>query len=263
MTPGETQDRYRPRLGHAFKRAAGDYYDRLGLTALASALMIAPLLIAAAAANAAERLVGSLAAGLVLVAAGWFGAWFAWTANLLVAVRIAAYEDPGLDALPDVFRTYGVGVLKLAALDMAITGVMALDAGFFLMGRSVPMQAAGIVTAYLLLLWLTTMLWHGPFLVRENRRTAVILKKSALLLLDNPLFTAGAFFVTIAAGAVLAATGIGAVLAVGSFLACFSVRAHRELLKKYEIVVDEPDVVEDRGWPAPATGKPDARKDGV
>ncbi len=252
MTDRLSRERYRPRLFFALRRAAGDYYDRLGLTAAGSAILALALLGAAAAGAAFGRALAGPAGPLVAGIAVWYAGAFGWTINLLIAHRIAGYEEPGVDAVRDAFREYGAGVMKLATFDFVITAVMALDAAFFLLQKSRVMQVAGVITAYILLLWLLAMLWHGPFLIRENRRTAVILKKSALLTLDNPVFTAGAFFVTITAGLILAATGIGAVLALGGFVSCLAVRLHRELLKKYEIVEDEPEVIEDGGWPSSA-----------
>ncbi len=252
MTGQHSRERYRPRLFFALRRAAGDYYDRLGLTAASSAILVLAVLGTATAGSALGRAFFGSAGPLVSGIAIWYAGAFGWTTNLLIAHRIAGYEEPGTDAIGDAFREYGAGVMKLATLDLVITAVMALEAAFFLVQKSKVMQVAGVITAYILLLWLLAMLWHGPFLIRENRRTVIILKKSALLLLDNPVFTVGAFFVTIATGLILTATGIGAVLALGGFLSCLAVRLHRELLKKYEIVEDEPEVIEDEGWPSSA-----------
>ncbi len=49
------------------------------------------------------------------------------------------------------------------------------------------------------------------------------------------------------AGALLARVVIGVPAALGGLLSCFVVRAHRALLIKYEIVDDDPDVVDRRG----------------
>lgn len=245
----QTQPRYRPRLLWAIRRALGDYYDRLGLTVLGSIVLLVPLMIATTLGGVLDRFIPRAIATVLVALLAWYGVSFAWAGNVLQAHRIAAFEDPGIDAYGQLFRRYGTGILKLASIQLVITLVVLLDTAFFLHQRFWVMQIAGVITAYILLLWSMMILWHYPFLIYENGKTLRILKKSALVVMDNAFFTAAALFVTIAGGILLTVSVVGAPLAFGGVLSCFVVRAHRECLKKYEMAEDEPEEPQDAGWP--------------
>lgn len=249
MTSTAPQEKRRPRLIWAFRRGAADYYDRLGLTVLASLILTLP---AAAAFSAGPLLRGTMgpawASGIVLLVLA-YGTSIAWGMNVALAHAIAFYEDPSPETLRSFFRKLGWPAARLATLQILVSAVMFADAWFFLSRPSLAPKLAGMVLAYLLLLWVLMMLWQWPFLVHDGGLVAKSVKKAALVLLDNPFYTLGAFFVTMTAGALLAVSMIGVPAALGGLLSCFVVRAHRELLIKYEIVEDDPDVVDDAGWP--------------
>ncbi len=239
----------RPRLLWALRRGFGDYYDKLGLTVLGSVIMALFALCSMTVTN----ILSKMAPGPILLLVGamilWYGLAFGWAGNLLTAHRIAYFEQPGPDAWLDIFRIYGIGILKLASLQLFVTVLIFFDSVFFLARNQIFLQMVGIVTGYILLLWLMSMLWQWPYLIIENQSTLKIVKKSALVMIDNLFFTIGTFFVTITLGIILHISIAGGVAAGGGLLACFTVRAHREILKKYGIAEDEPDTVEDGGWP--------------
>jgi hypothetical protein len=217
---------------------------------LGSAVMMLFPAVAVMAAGALRPAAGPAAAAVVMFLLGWYGLVCGWGVNILLAHRIAYFLDPGPDAFRDFARTFLWPALKLGTVQLVLTVVMLADAAFFLSRSSLMLKMAGMLMAYLLLLWLMMQLWQWPFLMTEEGGVWKAVRKSALLLLDNPFFTLGAFSVTMTAGALLLLSGIGAVIALGGLGACFIVRAHRELLMKYGVVEDEPEIVEDTGWPS-------------
>ncbi|BCW98002.1 MAG: hypothetical protein KatS3mg024_0829 [Armatimonadota bacterium] len=241
---------HRPRLIWAIRRAAGDFYDRLGLMVLASAVMMLFPAMAVMAGQALRSVAGPTATGMAMFLLAWYGLACGWGVNILIAHRIAYFLDPGPDAFRDFARTFLWPSLKLGTLQLVLTMVMLVDAAFFLSRSSLLLKIAGMLMAYLLLLWLLMQVWQWPFLITEEGGVWKAVRKSGLLLLDNPFFTLGTFSVTMTAGALLLLSGIGAVVALGGLGACFIVRAHRELLMKYGVVEDEPEVIEDTGWPS-------------
>jgi len=241
---------HRPRLIWAVRRGAADFYDRLGLMVLGSAVMMLLPFCAVLAGGALRPAIGPMPAALVTVLLSWYGLAAGWGLNVLLAHRIAYFLDPGPEAFRDFGGRFLWPALKLGTVQLLLNAVMAADAVFFLSRPSLLPKMAGMVVAYLLLLWLLMQLWQWPYLIAEEGAVWKAVRKSALLLLDNPFFTMGAFLVTMTAGALLLLSGIGAVAVLGGLGACFVVRAHRELLMKYGIVEDEPEVVEDTGWPA-------------
>lgn len=245
-----TAPHHRPRLIWAIRRGAGDFYDRLGLMVLGSAVMMLFPAVAVMAAGALRPVAGPAAAAVAMFLLGWYGLVCGWGVNILLAHRIAYFLDPGPDAFRDFARTFLWPALKLGTVQLVLTVVMLADAAFFLSRSSLLLKMAGMLMAYLLLLWLMMQLWQWPFLMTEEGGVWKAVRKSTLLLLDNPFFTLGAFSVTMTAGALLLLSGIGAVVALGGLGACFIVRAHRELLMKYGVVEDEPEVIEDTGWPS-------------
>ncbi len=212
-------------------------------------MMLLPAL-AVTAAGALRPLIGAAAAAVLTLVLSWYGLVCGWGVNVLLAHRIAYFLDPGPDAFRDFWRVHLRAALGLATVQLVVSGVMLADAAFFLTRSSLPLRMAGMLMVYLLLLWLMMQLWQWPFLIAEEGGVLKAVRKSGLLLLDNPFFTLGAFSVTMTAGALLLVSGIGAVAALGGLGACFVVRTHRELLMKYGLVEDEPDIVEDDGWPS-------------
>lgn len=245
-TGGHT--RYRPRLIWALRRGIVDFYDRLGLTVAGSLLMMAPVAVAGLIAPVIGRTGSPLLAGALLLLISWYGAGLGWGMNVLQAQRIAAYEDPGTHTFAGFFRSFGPEAARLLSVQLIVTLILVFDTALFVLNPSALFRAAGIVTGYILLLWTMSMLWHWPFMVRGEQGIWRILKKSGLVVLDNPFFSLGALLIAAVAAALLMMSGIG-FLVLGGALACFVVRAHREILKKYDLEEDEPPLAADEGWP--------------
>ena len=245
---------YKPRLLHGIRRGFGDYYDRLGLTAAGSLVLASAIFLGMAIASVFHQIFQLPVAIVASVTAFWFLATYAWAGNVLVAHRIAYFEDPSLRSYVDILKEYGVGLLKLAGVELVVSAIMVMDAIFFLAQSSSALKIVGTIVTYMLLLWFMTMVWHWPFFITENRATLKILKKSALVAVDNPLLSLEALVACVLCGA-LAATGIAIPFVIGGLASCIQVRLHRECLKKYGFVEDEPEEIDNAGWPT-ASGPP-------
>jgi hypothetical protein len=88
-----------------------------------------------------------------------------------------------------------------------------------------------------------------PLLVAGERRLRTLLRKSALLTLDNLGFTIGIAVQSLALTALCVVTGAGLVLINGSALAMLLTTGHHELLRKYS---DDPslppEMIENRSF---------------
>ncbi len=152
MSSTATQDRHRPRLIWAFRRGAADYYDRLGLTVLASLILTLPAAAAFSAGPLLRGMVGpAWASGIVLVVLA-YGTSIAWGMNIALAHAIAFYEDPSPETLRSFFRKLGWPAARLATLQILVSAVMFADAWFFLSRPSLA-PAVGGGGWLLLLLW--------------------------------------------------------------------------------------------------------------
>lgn len=115
-----------------------------------------------------------------------------------------------------------------------------------------PMEIPGLVLSAVLLwggLFFLLMHVHAFPLIADGERSFLqILKKSALLVLDNPVFTLGVIVQATALKVICVVTGAGFFLAAVSFTSLLLSMAHRELIRKYRPGDVPPDEPETRTW---------------
>ncbi len=245
-------------LGRALSRGFRAAYDHLGyvvFVTFVSFVLTAGLFSAAVAgANAIGR-AGGMVKMLFFIPAA-LAAWLLATGVFYFANKSVYHEYP---TLADTWR--GIGELLWPALalfftDLLVTAVLVGDAIFFLGVRGGPVfLALGILSGYITLVWLMMLMYQLPLLPAQAKmesgpKPLVIVRKSFLLVADNPGFTVGLFLVIIALAVVCAVPGfVGMAVFFMGATAFVLTHALRELFIKYGIVEDEPDVVEDHGWP--------------
>lgn len=119
------------------------------------------------------------------------------------------------------------------------------------------LMAVTIVFGYITAAWGMIMMYHLPLLTAQldmesGPRPKVILRKSVLLAVDNPVFTVALFLVIIAFAVLCALPAfIGMVVLFLGAIAFLLTHALRELFIKYEIVEEEPETVDDKPWHLP------------
>ena len=84
------------------------------------------------------------------------------------------------------------------------------------------------------------MLYQWPLLVEQEIPTRRIVRKSALLALDNAPFTLALFALAGVLTAALWFSVVGAVLLWAGVLAMLTTQATRELLRKYDVLPPDP-----------------------
>jgi hypothetical protein len=244
------------RLGRALKKGFRAAYDHLGYVVLVSFVSV---LGAAGLASLGWRAIAQLRLGMV-------GAVFFLPAMVfyyLCAVGVFYYADRAVyhehPVLADTWRGIGrliAPALGLFAIDGVVMAVLLGDAAFFVSIRS---KAVGIVVAvvclYLAAAWLLASIYHLPLLPAQLRmesgpRPLVIIRKSFLLALGSPGFTVGLAFAIITLAVLCALpAGLGTAMLFLGGAAFLLTHGLHELFARYGVVEEEPEVVEDRGWP--------------
>ncbi len=256
MSEDQTQPRGRASLGRALRKGFRAAYDNLGYVVFTSfvAFVATGSLFAGAVKVAGATKPGM--GGIVLFLPAALVGWLAAIGAFYYANKSVYHQHPSLG------ETWaGVGKLfwsaiGLFALDLVVTALLLGDTVFFLSVRGNTMlPMLGVACGYVALVWLMMAMYHLPLLVAQlgmesGPRPLVVVRKSFLLAVDNPGFTVGLFAAIIALAIVCAVPAfIGtAVFCLGA-AAFVLTHALRELFVKYGIVQEEPDVVEDKGWP--------------
>ncbi len=237
----------RPRVFRALGVGLRAAYDYMGTVLIASALWFG---LAALLGAGGSGLLG-LAAGkrspgaLLLAGLGGAAAAGIGTGPLTAALfhhvrRLLIHDDPRwwelLSAVPRLWRRG----LDLAALQVLVLIVLAVDAFYFLGQSSLLLRVVGVAFLYPLLFWCGAALLQWPLAAeRPGDPVTLIVKKSLLLLLDNLGYLVAVTTAVLALSALCFATRIGLTLAWAGVLAFVQTAALRELLPKYGLLAPE------------------------
>lgn len=208
---GPTRTRAAHILGPTFKRFFWHAYDHLGTLIAANVLWLVVCL------------------GVVTAPAATAGLSY-------LARRIAAEEDARLGDFWVGFRRDFIPSLKVGAFTVAVAALLWFNIDFY--GHLREGLAVGGTALATLLIWCGAflLLMHAhlhPLLAGGERSLRRLLKKSALLVLDNPGFTLGITLQALVLTAVCVVTGVGLLLILAGLIATLHATGHRELLKKY------------------------------
>jgi len=250
----DQSDRHRKAaLKLALRLGFRDTYDHLGTVVLMS---VAWALISAAgffgAQSAAFRLfiglpgqlpallslLGGLA-GVALTAGPFTAGTFRYARNA------AARREPEIFDLGWGFRSALASSVALSAVQLAGAVLLGANALFYVIQRHPLGLVVGAFFGYALAFWLLTCLYQWPLLVGQSgtERPApmpTVLKKSALLVLDNFAFTLALGAVVLVLTAALWAAVVPACVLWAGTLAVVLTQAIRELLRKYELLPPDP-----------------------
>ncbi len=247
----------------ALRQATGDAYDRLGLTLASSLLWFAML-------GAVSMAIGSLVRTqqiLVVLAGVFVGAILlaeAWTGCVYLAYRIATRDEPSLLCFVEAWRGLGWKTVALSAIQTFVTLVVLVNIALYLQSPLVFMRVFGVVILYLLLLWVTAMLYQYPLLVEhvfgaysgEQSRASWlrrVLRRSLLLTIGNLPFSAGMFAILAVWGTFCFISVVGLALMYSGFASLAVVYWTRALLINYGVIVlpPEPEVIPDEQFRLP------------
>lgn len=235
------------------RRGIGEAYDYLG-TVLATSALVSVTGIALAWLLSSGLLALRPSAGgrggpgdwlpvlfALLLVAALMGPLLAGTARLVR--KIVAREDP---ALGDLFRLAGRHAREgvgLAVIQAGVTGLLVVDLLFFA-GASGALRWLAVPLVYLLLFWLLMLPFQWPLAAEGAGTPPVVIRKSALLLLDNFPFALGVGALTLLFTLLCAASTIGLVLLWPGVLAFYHTLATRAMLRRYGLLPPEPDPAE-------------------
>jgi len=238
----------RAHLGLAFRLGARDTYDYLGTLLLQSfvwTVLVALGLLGGQAAGVA--LTGSLpprlGAFLSLLLAGVAGVALGSpiTAGIFRYARNAAARlEPELFDLAWGFRSGFRRALGLGALQAFGVLLLAGNCYFYLAQRLPVLVVVGAAFGYLLAFWGLACLYQWPLLVEQELTPLAAAKKSALLVLDNFLFTLAVGVVVLLLTVVCWATVLGGALLWAGMTAMLLTQLTRELLRKYGVLGPDP-----------------------
>ncbi len=177
--------------------------------------------------------------GLVFLGGPFAGGCFRFARNA------AARREPEVFDLAWGFRAAFGRCAALAAALAAGVLILGGDSYFFMSLKHPAAAVAGAVFGYVLFFWSLMGLYAWPLLVGqpEDARpegTLRVLKKAALLVLDNFGFTLGLAVVLLILVGVLWASVIGGFLLAGGLAVMLMTQAARELLRKYDVLPPDP-----------------------
>jgi len=203
-------------LRPAFKRSIWSTYDHIGLLVLANLLWVVlclPVVTAPAA-----------------------------TAGLFhLAREVARGKSPSLRDFFVGFRTRFLPAFKVGLVELAALLVLWVNIDFYSHMRGGAVIPGMILAAAMVWVAAFFLLMHAhlyPLLVGGESSLRQLLRKSALLTLDNLAFTAGITFQALSLSVLCVVTGAGLVLINASAVAVLLTTGHRELLRKYS---DDPE----------------------
>lgn len=247
----------------ALRRATGDAYDRLGLTVASSLLWSVGLLLTLMTMNTAVR-TQSATIVLVVFFVGSVVLGEAWAACVYLAYRIVTRDDPSLLCFVEAWRSLGTKTLWLGIVQAFVTLVITANIALYLQSNLLFMRVFGVVILYLLLLWITAMLYQYPLLVehvfgaysQEQTKTGWlrrVLRRSLLLTIGNLPFSAGMFAMVAAWALFCAISMIGLALMFTGFASLATVHWTRALLINYGVIPlpPEPEIIPDEQFRLP------------
>lgn len=198
-------------LRPAFRQALWGTYDHLGLLVVANLVWLAlcvPIVTAPPA-----------------------------TAGLFhLTLMIARGEDAGIRDLFRGFRRHLPPALKLGVVDFVVLVLLWVNVDFYSHMRGGAAIPGMILAAALIWAGAFYALMHAhlmPLMVSGERSLGRLLKKSALLTLDNIGLTIGITLQAASLTVLCVITGAGLILINGSLVASLLTAGHHQLLRKY------------------------------
>ena len=246
-------------LMRALSKGLRDAYDHMGYVVFTTFLsfLITSLLLSLAV-LVQRKTSGQL--WVVLVVLGSFAAWLCAVGVFYYVNKAVFHQHPVLTDTWRGIKTLFRPAALLFIVDFIITLVFVGDVAFFLVlmgSKGSVFIIIGVLCGYLTLMWLMMAMYHLPLLIAQlsmesGPKPLVILRKSYLIMMDNPTFTVGLFLAIIAI-AVLCVLPmlIGMTILFLGVAAFLLTHALRELFIKYGIVEEETDIAQEEPWSLP------------
>jgi hypothetical protein len=176
-----------------------------------------------------------------MFAAALIGPLLAGTARLVRA--IVAREDPAIGDLFREARRHARHGAHLSSLQAGGTLLLGVDLLFFANAAG-PIRWLAVPVFYLGLFWMLMLPYQWPLAAEVGGAPLVVIRKSALLVLDNLPFASGVALLSLLFTLLCAASTVGLALLWPGVLAFYHTIATRALLRRYALLPPEPDPAE-------------------
>ena len=159
-----------------------------------------------------------------------------------VAQALLNREDPGMGDLWRRFRAHYWLTVKASAAMLTLLIVLVVDIVFFLSSSRRIVQWIAVPWFYLLIYWLFMTLYIAPLIAREQVTLLELLKRAALLVLDNLVVTVASLLEVLLVFVLCWLLQFPVFVLQGGVLALLLVTALNEVLGKYEKkALEEPE----------------------
>jgi uncharacterized membrane protein YesL len=237
---------HRPGIARALRKSVADAWLHLALFVAANVIWVILLglpvsLVSLLGRAALHPAAGAAAAGMTLCTLAAGNAVLFHVTN-----RIAHGEASARDLLSALARHFAPS-LALLLIVGAVVGLGALNVYFYVRVLSgMWWRVIGIMWAYLALMFLLAMTYSYPLLVHQRRGALNAMKRSALLFVDNAVYTLGLVGALVAltiAVMVPVVTALPVLVGLSALVLCFieagfvalaANNALLDLLRKYE-----------------------------
>ena len=158
-----------------------------------------------------------------------------------VARALVDKEEPGVGEL---WRRFGVHywlTVKASAAMLIVLFVLVVDIVFFLSSSIRVVQWIAVPWLYLLLFWMLMTTYIFPLIAHEQVGLFKLLKRAALLALDNLVMTIIVLLEVFLIASVSWLLLFPVIILLGGLLALLLVTALAEVLQKYKEPYDEPE----------------------
>ncbi|NPV54418.1 MAG: DUF624 domain-containing protein [Firmicutes bacterium] len=217
------------KAGSVFVKSIKDSYGYLGTVLMNSIMWFAWAVIVVMGASLFTRSPW-VVAGLALV-----GTAPATAAASYVVFLVLKREDIGIRDFIVGFRRFGVRALGLMAAELLLIAVLLADIVFCFTNKNPVIKAVGGIWIYALLFVLMMMNYLIPLVVQQDTGTGKALKRSALLILDNPFFSILMSFFNLLVAVVCIVIAPAFALLFMGILSFLQGNGAVEVLKKYNI----------------------------
>ncbi len=225
--------------GRIFINAMRSAYEHLGMVLYTSLVWFALAFMPATFSISFARQAPCLLTFLVAFLAIAFLAAPMTVAVCSVAQALLNGEEPGMRELWRRFRTHYWPTVKASSTMLAVLVVLVIDIIFFLSSGRRIVQWIAVPWLYLLLYWLLMTLYVAPLIAREHVSLLSLLKRTALLVLDNLVVTIALLLEVLLIIFLCWLLQFPVFILQGGLLALLLVTALGEVLQKYEKTVSE------------------------
>lgn len=237
-----------PPLPKTLKKWIADSYEYLGLVLMSSFAWFGITL-------GGMALIAGLRRHPVLVLILFAAFYVFLVAPLTAAVfylakKMITRDDPSLLDLLAGFKQFLTASWMLGLVQIVLTFIVVVNAWFYLTHGGMIVRVLGILTLYVLIIWLMSAVYHFPIMIEQRPGTFKIVKRGFLLALDNPAFTGGVFLAIILLTCFSGATLLGLPLLYMGMLSILETRAMRAVFVKYELLEPEKEYKPEEETPA-------------